>query len=56
MTRRRSGIAAERRQRMEEARRQYVEPEIVKHEEKIADVTAVQCGSDPTIGDDCLPT
>jgi hypothetical protein len=54
MTRRRSDIAAERRQGMEELRRQFVEPEIIKHEDKMADVTAVQCGSADATIDDCF--
>jgi len=38
---------------MEDARKQFVEPEIVKHEEKMADVTAVSpIGSDGTVADD----
>jgi hypothetical protein len=33
-------MAAGRGERMEQSREQFVEPEIVKHQEKMADVTA----------------
>jgi hypothetical protein len=34
----------ERRQRMDKPREQFVEPEIIKHEEKMADVTTSPVG------------
>lgn len=38
---------------MDETRKQFVEPEVVKHDETMADVTAmaIPIGSDATIGD-----
>jgi hypothetical protein len=38
---------------MDETRKQFIEPEIVKHDETMADVTAMSLpvGSDATIGD-----
>jgi hypothetical protein len=43
----------ERRDLMEDSRKQFVEPEVVKHEEKMADVTAVPgpIGSDGSVDD-----
>ena len=40
LTGRRSRTEVERRKRMQQDREQFVEPEIVKHAEKLADVTA----------------
>jgi hypothetical protein len=37
--------AGRRRNLMQERREEFVEPEIVKHQEKLADVTAVAIGS-----------